>query len=87
MAENKVSGMGKFYDQWGVLEDQAERVIASAQMLKGNRAEREAIQGELAAIRKLAKPPRGHSCPDCNRSNEMYCLSIAVQRVRGLRED
>ncbi len=69
--------------EYGLTEDQARAAINIAIVAKKN-GYAEGVQAALMEIDKLAMPPLGHSCPDCNAPGDLYCLSTAIERFRGL---
>lgn len=77
-----------FQQKYGISEDRAQAIINKALKFKAMGKEyRDDVQEQLADLGRLALPPRGHSCPDCNTAGTMYCLTVAVERFRGTRND
>jgi len=77
--------MTTLLEKYGVTEAQAQSAIDRALIAKRN-GYKDQVQAALTDIGKLAMPPAGHSCPDCNTHGDLYCLQIAIERLRGMRE-
>lgn len=50
-----------------------------------DRVSAEQRQKVLRTLGDLALPPKGHSCPMCSQPGDLYCLDVAIQRLRGIQ--
>jgi hypothetical protein len=62
------------------------RIVAAARKQWGAAGGRdfEVVQEILADVPTLSMPPSGHCCPFCSRIGSMFCLAIAIERLRGI---
>jgi hypothetical protein len=63
-----------------------EIMISVAKLDRHNSTGFAIMQENLARLGQLAVPAHGHRCPDCSRSDALFCYSTAVQRIREMKD-